>query len=106
MAPECQSKGLVTYGGGGPQVGEITSLSIRPPNLSCKRDQIIMRDYVNRGLTPPKWVTSPTWGPPPSCKQALKRPYVPESSYPQSIRPDTVDRYISVVSQAFPQYTV
>ena len=106
MAPECQSKGLVTYGGGGPQVGEITSLSIRPPNLSCKRDQIIMRDYVNRGLTPPKWVISPTWGPPPSCKQALKRPYVPESSYPQSIRPDTVDRYISVVSQAIPQYTV
>ena len=27
MAPECQSKGLVTYGGGGPQVGEITRLS-------------------------------------------------------------------------------
>ena len=60
MAPECQSKGLVTYGGGGPQVGEITSLFTRPPNLSCKRDQIIVRDYVNRRLTQPKWVTSPT----------------------------------------------
>ena len=106
MAPECQSKGLVTYGGGGPQVGEITSLSIRPPNLSCKRDQIIMRDYVNRRLTQPKWVISPTWGLPPPYKQALKRPYEPESSYPQSIRPDTVDRYISVASLAFPQYTV
>ena len=22
-------------------------------------------------VTPPKWVTSPTWGPPPPCKQAL-----------------------------------
>ena len=106
MAPEYQSKGLVTYGGGGPQVGGITRLSIRPPNLSWKRDQIIMRDYMNRRVTPPERVTSPTWGPPPPYKQALKRPYVPESSYPQSIRPDTVDRYISVVSQAFPQYTV
>ena len=23
-------------------------------------------------VTPPKWVTSPTWGPPPPCKQALR----------------------------------
>ena len=36
------------------------------PHRSCKRDQIIMRDYVDRR------VTSPTWGPSPSCKQALK----------------------------------
>ena len=35
------------------------------PHLSCKRDQIKMRDYVDRR------VTSPTWGPPPPCKQAL-----------------------------------
>ena len=37
----------------------------RAPRLSCKRDQIKMRDYMDRR------VTSPTWGPPPPCKQAL-----------------------------------
>ena len=34
------------------------------PHLSCKRDQIKMRDYTDRWVTPPKRVTSPTWGPP------------------------------------------
>ena len=52
------------HGGGGPQVGEVTCG--RSPHLSCKRDQIKMRDYMDRR------VTSPTWGPPPPCKQALK----------------------------------
>ena len=37
------------------------------PHLSCKRDQIKMRDYVERR------VASPTWGSPPPCKQALIR---------------------------------
>ena len=32
-----------------------------------------MRDYMNRWVAPPKLVTSLTWGPPPTCKQALKR---------------------------------
>ena len=41
------------------------------PHLSCKRDQIKMRDYMDRWVTPPKRVTSPTWGLPPPCKQAL-----------------------------------
>ena len=41
----------VTYGGS--------------PHLSNKRDQIKMRDYMGRR------VTSPIWGPPPPCKQAL-----------------------------------
>ena len=41
------------------------------PHLSCKRDQIKMRDYMDRRFTPPKRVTSPTWGSPPPCKQAL-----------------------------------
>ena len=41
------------------------------PHLSCKRDQIKMRDYIDRRVTPPKRVTSATWGPPPSCKQVL-----------------------------------
>ena len=31
-----------------------------------------MRDYMDRQVTPPKRVTSPIWGPPPPCEQALK----------------------------------
>ena len=30
------------------------------PHLSCKRDQIKMRDYMDRRVTPPERVTSPT----------------------------------------------
>ena len=41
------------------------------PHLSCKRDQIKTRDYMDRRVTPPKRVTSPTWGPPPPYKRAL-----------------------------------
>ena len=41
------------------------------PHLSCKRDQIKMRDYMDRWVTSPKRVTLPTWGLPPPCKQAL-----------------------------------
>ena len=41
-------------------------------HLSCKRDQIIIRDYMDRRVTPSKRVTSPTRGPPPLCKQALR----------------------------------
>ena len=41
------------------------------PHLSCKRDQIKMRDYMDRRVTPPKRVTSPTLVPSPPCKQAL-----------------------------------
>ena len=56
--------------GGGPQVGEVTCGGL--PHLTCKRDHIKMRDCMDRRVTPPKRVTSPTWGPPPPCKQALK----------------------------------
>ena len=28
---------------------------------------------MDRRVTPPKRVTSPTWGPPPPCKQALSK---------------------------------
>ena len=55
--------------GGGPQVGEVKYG--RSPHLSCKRDQIQLRDYMDKRVTLPKRVTSPTWGPPPPCKQAL-----------------------------------
>ena len=59
------------HGGGGPQIGEVTCGG--SPHLSCKRDQIKMRDYMDRRVTPPKRVTLPTWGSPPPCKQALTR---------------------------------
>ena len=58
------------HGGGGPQMGEVTCG--RSPHLSCKSDLIKMRDYMDRRVTPPKRVTSSTWGPPPPCKQALR----------------------------------
>ena len=41
------------------------------PHLSCKRDQIKVRDYMDRRVTSQKRVTSPTWGPPSPCKQAV-----------------------------------
>ena len=56
-------------GGGGPQIGEVKCGG--SPHLSCKRDQIKMRDYMDRRVTPPKRVTSPSWGVPPPRKQAL-----------------------------------
>ena len=44
-------------GGGGPHVGKVTCGG--SPHLSCKRDQIKMRDYIDRRVTPPKRVTLP-----------------------------------------------
>ena len=58
------------HGRGGPQVGEVKCG--RSPHLSCKRNQIKMRDDIDRWVTPPKQVTSPTWGLPPPCKQAVR----------------------------------
>ena len=49
------------YGGEGLQIGEVTCGG--SPHLSCKRDQIKMRDYMDRRVTPPKRITSPTWSP-------------------------------------------
>ena len=58
------------HGGGRPQIGEVTCGG--SPHLSCKRnDEIKMRDYIDRRVIPPKQVTSPTWGPPPPCKELL-----------------------------------
>ena len=57
------------HGGVGPHVSEVTCGG--SPRLTCKRDHIKMRDYMDRRVTSPKRVTSPTWGPPPPCKQAL-----------------------------------
>ena len=47
---------------GGPQIGEVTCGD--SPRLSRKRDHIKMRYYIDRRVTPPKRVTSPTrWSP-------------------------------------------
>ena len=59
------------------RLGGVTCLSILSliwsPHLSCKRDRISdMGDYMDRQVTPPKRVTSPTWGPPAPCEQALR----------------------------------
>ena len=51
----------------GDQIGEITCGE--SPYLTRKRDQIKMRDYMDRRVTPSKRVTSPTWGPQLPCKQ-------------------------------------
>ena len=48
------TKGLFTWRG--PQEGEVTCGAL--PHLTCKRDHIKMRDYMDRRVTPPKWVTS------------------------------------------------
>ena len=44
-------------------IGEVTCGG--SPNLSCKRVQNKMRDFMDRRAT------SPTWGRPPPCKHAL-----------------------------------
>ena len=44
--------------GWGPQVGEVTCVKL--PHLTCKRDHIKMRNYLDRRVTLPKRVTLPT----------------------------------------------
>ena len=71
----CECSWLVSlraclHEGGGPQIGEVTCGE--SPNLSCKCVPLKMRDYLDRPVTPPRRITSPTWGPPPSCKQAQR----------------------------------
>ena len=58
------------HGGGGHKIGDVTCGG--SPHLSCKRDQIKMRDYMDRRVISPRWVTSPTRGPLSPCKQALR----------------------------------
>ena len=55
---------------GGPQVGEVTCG--RLPHLTCKRDHIKMRGFMDRRVTLPKRVTSPISGTPPPRTQALR----------------------------------
>ena len=51
-------------GGGGPQT------EVRP---TCGGSNLDERFYGQAGY-PPKRLTSPTWGPPTQCKQALRKP--------------------------------
>ena len=44
------------HGGGGSQIGDVTC--VWSPHISCKRDKIKMRDYMDRQVTPPRRVTS------------------------------------------------
>ena len=39
---------------------------------ACVLPLVKMKDYMDRRVTPHKQVTSPTWGSPPPCKQALR----------------------------------
>ena len=74
--------------GGGPQVGEVTCGGL--PHLSCKRDHIKTRDCMDRRVTPPNRVTSPTWDPPPPCKQALSLPNNSGWAYLNDISPHSI----------------
>ena len=55
----------------GHQIGEVTCGGL--PHLSCKRDHIKMREYMDRQVIPPKRVTSLIWGTLPPCKQARRQ---------------------------------
>ena len=55
-----QNSRLLSLGGGGPEIGDVTCIGSL--HLSCKRDKIKMRDYMDREVTPPKQVTSPGRG--------------------------------------------
>ena len=61
------------HGGEGARVGEVKYGG--SAHLSCRRNQITvkMRDYMDKRVIPPKRITSPNWGPPPPCKQALTK---------------------------------
>ena len=54
------------------------------PHLSCESSQEKKRDCMERLVTPPRRGTSPTWGPPPSCKQALRVGPYREKLWPQA----------------------
>ena len=89
-----QSKLLIRaclHGDWEPQVGEVKYGG--SPHLSCKHDQIKMRDYMDKRVTPPKRATSCTWGPPP--------PTGPKSSLPMAIFANCANCWSSNSSQIF-----
>ena len=65
-------------GGGVPQIGEVTRLG-GVTRLSIW-SLILMWSRLHVGRGNPPHVTSATWGPPPSCKQALNWPLAADNS--------------------------
>ena len=58
---------------------------------------------MDRRVTPPKRVTSPTWGPPPPCKQALNINY----DYVIKIKSQMLDKMIKeLLNKKIPLGTV
>ena len=56
------------HGGRGPRVGEVTHLG----GVTCLSIYILIWSCVHDRWGHPPHVTSPIWGPPPLCKQALR----------------------------------
>ena len=61
------------HGGGEPQTGEVTyDAGLHMAGHPTYHVNVLnIRDYMNMRVTPPKRVTSPTWGPLPLCKQVI-----------------------------------
>ena len=91
IQPTQNSLRVCLHRGGGPQIGEVTCG--RSQLLSCKRDQIKMRDYMDRRDTPPNRVNSPTWGevespsPPLHLNKPLESTWNPQISSPLPLHP-------------------
>ena len=69
---DCSNLRACLHGGGGLQVGKVTRLD-GVTRLSIQ-SLILMLSRLHVRWGKPPHVTSPTWGPPPSCKQALNQP--------------------------------
>ena len=86
---------IVTRLTGLPYLADLATRLGGSPHLSCKRDHDKIRNYMDRRVTPPRRITSPTWGPPPPCKQALSES-PKQLSHPRS-------RFYEMVFHFFPQ---
>ena len=71
-------------GGAGPQVGEVTRLSIW--------SLILIWSRLHERWGDPPHVTSPIWGPPPPRKQALRSHEAGETKKPKRIRCNNTER--------------
>ena len=74
------------HGDGGPQVGEVTRLGgVTRFSIQSLISHLIWSRLHDRWGDPP-YFTSPTWGPPPPCKQALnehRRPVDKSNIFPE-----------------------
>ena len=67
------------HGGGEPQIGEVTCGG--SPHVSYKRDQIKMRNYVDRRVTHQSGLPHLTWVPHPHVNRPLVTRFMEEMSY-------------------------